>query len=77
MQTPRSVTRHSSAGSRQRAIGLQSRTSGFSRWSAYIYDGYGMMNYHYVHAVLDSSTRTDSYALTVSTLAGSCMSVAY
>ena len=43
----------------------------------YDYNGYGMMNIHYEHAVLQSSTATDGYARTMRSLAGSCMCVAY
>ena len=43
----------------------------------YIYDGYGMMNYHAVHAVLHSSSLTDRYARTMRVLACSCVFVAY
>ena len=43
----------------------------------YNYNGYVMMNYHYAHAVLQSSTRTDSLARTMRILAGMCTFVAY
>ena len=35
----------------------------------YDYNGYGMMNIHYEHAVLQSSTPTDRYARTMRLLA--------
>ena len=41
----------------------------------YDYNGYGMMNIHYEHAVLQSSTPTDRYAHTMRLLACSCMCV--
>ena len=43
----------------------------------YIYDGYGMMNYHAVHAVLHSSTLTDTLARTMRIFACSCAFVEY
>ena len=43
----------------------------------YIYDGFGMMNYHAVHAVLHSSTLTDTLARTMRIFACSCAFVEY
>ena len=43
----------------------------------YNYKGYVMMNYHYAHAVLDSSTRTDLQARAARIFAGSCAFIEY
>ena len=43
----------------------------------YIYDGFGMMNYHNVHAMLHSSTLTDTLARTMRIFACSCAFVEY
>ena len=59
------------------AVDKWAAAAGTALWLVlgYDYNGYVMMNFHYEHAVLQSSTPTDRYARTMRLLACSCMCV--